>query len=101
MGRERTYCRHRGDFSGEAHPARMAHIVKVREAMSTTLLEVGEDVTLQVAAKRMADARVNSLVVRPSAKEEPFGIVTSTDIVEAIAGGQDPSKTEVYEVAAA
>jgi len=79
----------------------MAHIVKVREAMSTTLLEVGEDVTLQVAAKRMADARVNSLVVRPSAKEEPFGIVTSTDIVEAIAGGQDPSKTEVYEVAAA
>jgi len=79
----------------------MARIVKVREAMSTDVLEIAPEMTLQAAAKRMADAKVNSLVVRPSAKDEPFGIVTSTDIVEAIARGQDPSTTEVLEVAAA
>jgi len=79
----------------------MAQIVKVRDAMSTEVLEVAEDATLQAAAKRMADARVNSLIVRPEGKEEPFGIVTSTDVVDAIARGQDPTTTFVHQVAAA
>ncbi|MEK6911585.1 MAG: CBS domain-containing protein, partial [Candidatus Thermoplasmatota archaeon] len=79
----------------------MAQIVKVRDAMSTEVLEVAEDATLQAAAKRMADARVNSLIVRPEGKEEPFGIVTSTDVVDAIARGQDPTTTVVHQVAAA
>ncbi len=62
----------------------MARIVKVREAMSTDVLEIAPEMTLQAAAKRMADAKVNSLVVRPSAKDEPFGIV----ILEAWAAGK-------------
>src|SRR3972149_8470808 len=79
----------------------MAQIVTVRDAMSTAALEIEEDANLQAAAKRMADARVNSLIVRPEGKEEPFGIITSTDIVDAIARGQDPTTTFVHEVAAA
>lgn len=79
----------------------MAKVVKVRNAMSTEVFEISEDATLQAAAKRMADAHVNSLIVRPEAKEDPFGIITSTDIVDAIADGRDPAATAVGDVAAA
>ncbi len=79
----------------------MGRYVKVRDAMSTEVFEISEDATLQSAAKRMADARVNSLIVRPEGKEEPFGIVTSTDIVDAIAAGMDPTVALVRDVATA
>lgn len=86
-------------FDGFAN--RMARYVKVRDAMSTEVFEISEDATLQAAAKRMADARVNSLIVRPEGREEPFGIVTSTDIVDAIADGMDGSLALVRDVATA
>lgn len=79
----------------------MGRYVKVRDAMSTEVFEISEDATLQSAAKRMADARVNSLIVRPEGKEEPFGIVTSTDIVDAISDGMDPTVALVRDVATA
>ncbi len=75
--------------------------MKVRDAMSTEVFEISEDATLQSAAKRMADARVNSLIVRPEGREEPFGIVTSTDIVDAISDGMDPTVALVRDVATA
>jgi len=80
---------------------RMGRYVKVRDAMSTEVFEISEDATLQSAAKRMADARVNSLIVRPEGREEPFGIVTSTDIVDAISDGMDPTVALVRDVATA
>lgn len=73
--------------------------VRVRDAMSAEVFEISEDATLQAAAKRMADARVNSLIVRPEAKEDPFGIITSTDIVDALASGMNPEETRVMDVA--
>ena len=79
----------------------MARYVKVRDAMSTEVFEVSEDATLQAAAKRMADAKVNSLIVRPEGREEPFGIVTSSDVVDALAEGRDPGTSLVGEIATA
>lgn len=67
--------------------------------MSTEVFEISEDATLQAAAKRMADARVNSLIVRPEAKEDPFGIITSTDIVDALSDGMNPEEVRVADVA--
>lgn len=84
-----------------ASRASMARHVKVRDAMSTEVFEVSEDATLQAAAKRMADAKVNSLIVRPEGREEPFGIITSSDVVDALADGRDPSTSLVGEVATA
>jgi len=69
--------------------------------MPSDVLEIAEDATLQAAAKGMADARVNSLIIRPKGEEEPFGISTSPDIVEAIARNQDPASTLVHQTAAA
>ena len=78
----------------------MARTVKVRDAMSTEVFEVPEDATIQAAAKRMSDAHVNSLIVRPEEKEDPFGIITSSDIVYAVASGMDPGTVPVREIAA-
>jgi CBS domain-containing protein len=44
---------------------------------------------------------VNSLVVRPEGREDPFGIITSTDIVDAVADGLDPTLAMVRDVATA
>ncbi len=72
--------------------------MKVRDVMSTEVLEIPEDATLEAAAKRMTDEGVNSLVVRPEGKDEPFGIVTSTDIVDAIAEGIEPAAVLVRDM---
>ncbi|MGQ0798214.1 MAG: CBS domain-containing protein [Methanobacteriota archaeon] len=79
----------------------MLEQAKVRDAMSTEVIEVLEDATLEAAARKMAVARVNSLIVRPEGKEDPFGIVTSTDVVDALADGLDLAETRVSEVATA
>ncbi len=73
--------------------------MKVRDVMSADVREVPEEATLEIAAKRMAELKVNSLVVRPEEKEQPYGILTSTDIVDAIAEGVEPAKTLVRDVA--
>jgi IMP dehydrogenase len=75
--------------------------VRVRDAMSTQVLEIPEDASALAAATRMATSRVNSLVVRPVGKHEPFGIVTSTDVVDALAEGRDLAETPVSEIATA
>ncbi len=79
----------------------MGQTVRVRDAMSTEVHEIAGDATIQAAAKRMSDARVNSLLVRPESRDEPFGIVTSSDIVHAVASGMDPGTVLVREIAAA
>jgi len=73
--------------------------MKVRDVMSADVREVPEEATLEIAARRMAELKVNSLVVRPGEKEQPYGILTSTDIVDAIAEGVEPAKTLVRDVA--
>lgn len=71
--------------------------MNVRDVMSTNVFEIPEDATLEAAAKRMADLGVNSLVIRPDRKDDPFGILTSTDIVDAIAEGIEPAQALVRD----
>ena len=73
--------------------------MKARDVMSAEVREVPEHETIEVAAKRMAELKVNSLVVRPAGSDDPFGILTSTDIVDAIAEGVEPSKALVRDLA--
>ena len=79
----------------------MVRYVKVRDAMSTEVHEIPEDATLQSAGERMATAHVNSLLVRLGGREEPFGILTSSDLVDAVADRLDPTTTLVRDVATA
>jgi CBS domain-containing protein len=63
--------------------------MQVRDAMSTTVLQVGPDHTLRQAAGLMAKRRVGSAIVHdPDA--QGWGILTERDVLNAIGAGQDP-----------
>jgi CBS domain-containing protein len=62
--------------------------------MSTVLVTVSPDATLVDAAKRMKSHDINALLV-PSTE---IAIVTSTDVLEAVADEHDPSSITVEEV---
>ncbi|MFB6251646.1 MAG: cyclic nucleotide-binding/CBS domain-containing protein [Halobellus sp.] len=66
----------------------------VEDVMSTVLVTVSPDVTLVEAAKRMQRHDIKALLV-PSTE---IAIVTSTDVLEAIADERDPSTVTVEAV---
>ncbi len=63
--------------------------MRVRDAMSTTILSIGPDHTLRAAARMMAARRVGAAaVVDPDTSG--IGILTERDILNAIGNGEDP-----------
>ena len=69
--------------------------------MSAEIRGISEDASLQTAAEVMVEKGINSLVVWPSEKDEPYGIVTSSDIVDAIAAGKPLAETRVADLRSA
>ncbi|SDJ89209.1 IMP dehydrogenase [Halovenus aranensis] len=68
--------------------------VLVREVMSTPLETIPATESVQTAAERMRDHDISGLFVPgPDA-----GIVTTTDIVDVVAAGDDPAKVTVGDV---
>ena len=61
----------------------------VRDAMTTTVVSVGPAHTLRQVARAMAARHVGAAVVHDPGADGP-GILTERDLLEAIAGGQDP-----------
>ncbi|HUR14838.1 MAG TPA: CBS domain-containing protein [Mycobacteriales bacterium] len=62
--------------------------MKVRDAMSPTVLTIGPTHTLRQAAKLMAERKVGAAVVLDPEGAGP-GILTERDVLEAIGEGQD------------
>ena len=71
---------------------------KVRDVMTTEVHGIGEDSSVLTAAKAMMDRRINSLVVWPTERDEPYGILTSSDVVDALAEGLDLERTQVADL---
>ncbi len=67
---------------------------RVREVMTTPLETVSRDATVSEAAAEMREKGVHALVVTTS----PPSIVTSTDVLDAVAEGRDSSTLTVSEV---
>ncbi len=67
--------------------------------MSKDLKEVEVSTTVEKAARTMVEAGVSSLIVSPAEKGEPYGIITTRDIVNAIADGRDLTWARVNEIA--
>jgi CBS domain-containing protein len=63
--------------------------MRVRDAMSKSVLEVGPDHTLRQTAQMMSERRVGSAVVCDP-DGEGLGIVTERDILNALGSGLDP-----------
>ena len=68
--------------------------ITVGEVMSTPLETISANASVKEAAELMADLNINGLFV-PGASA---GIVTTSDVVEAIAEGSDPEAVAVRDV---
>ncbi|KAB1194772.1 CBS domain-containing protein [Haloferax sp. MBLA0076] len=62
--------------------------------MSTPLEMISKDATVMEAVQQMREKDINALVVRTT----PRAIVSSTDVLDAIADGKDVSKLKVTDV---
>nr|WP_196808413.1 MULTISPECIES: CBS domain-containing protein [unclassified Natrinema] len=62
--------------------------------MSTPLETISGDETVMEATKRMRETDINALVVRTS----PRAIISSTDVLDAVAAGRDVSELTVSDV---
>src|SRR5215210_5427889 len=68
--------------------------MRVRDGMSTAVLSIGPDHTLQEAARLMSQRRVGAAVVLDPEGQGP-GILTERDILDSIGAGQDPATERV------
>jgi CBS domain-containing protein len=68
--------------------------VTVSDVMSTPLETISKDATVMEAVQRMRENDINALVVSAS----PRGIISSTDVLDAVAEGQDASELLVADV---
>jgi len=67
---------------------------RVEEVMTPALETISGEATMSEAATAMREANISSLLV-PGAQT---GIVTSTDVIDAVAEGLDPQTTRVEEL---
>jgi CBS domain-containing protein len=63
--------------------------MKVRDGMTTLVLTIGPAHTLREAARLMSSRRVGAAVVIDP-EHSGVGILTERDILDSLAGGQDP-----------
>ncbi len=73
--------------------------LKVRDVMTNEVATVDPSTTLLDAAKRMVQRGMDAFIVSPLEKDEPFGIITETDVVDLFADEVDIGKVSVGEVA--
>lgn len=66
----------------------------VEDVMSTPLVTISKDATVREAAQKMREKDISALVVTTS----PRAIVSSTDVLDAVAEGKDVSKVQVDDV---
>ncbi len=67
---------------------------RVADVMSTPLETIAPDASVQKAARRMREKDISALVVTTG----PRSIITQTDIIDAVASGQDVTTTTVADV---
>lgn len=67
---------------------------KVADVMSTPLETIADDASVQEAARRMHEEGISALVVLTT----PRSIISSTDVMAAVADGRDTSELRVSDV---
>jgi CBS domain-containing protein len=70
--------------------------IKVREAMSTTVLTIGPGHTLREASRQMAIRSVGAAVVHDP-DSHGIGILTERDVLKAVGAGKDPDTERVSD----
>jgi CBS domain-containing protein len=74
-------------------------MTKAKEIMTTEVVSIKGSSTVSEAVKLMKDKKLRTLIVEPRSEDDPYGVVTETDIVYKVAAyGHDPKEMRVYEI---
>lgn len=72
--------------------------MKAVEIMSTDLVTIDSLATIAEAAKVMKQNNIRALIVDRNSEQDAYGIITATDISQAVANANNPATTYVCEV---
>jgi CBS domain-containing protein len=73
--------------------------LRARDIMSVELATILEDASVAEAAQLMRLEGVRSLIVERRNDEDPYGIVTFSDIISRVlAPGRDPAQVQVFDI---
>jgi CBS domain-containing protein len=74
-------------------------MIKAEEIMTKSVVTISGSATVAEAVKLMKEKELRALVVERRSENDPYGMVTETDIVYKVAAyGHDPKKMRVYEI---
>ncbi|MBN1313361.1 MAG: CBS domain-containing protein [Anaerolineae bacterium] len=73
--------------------------LRARDIMQVEVATILEDATIAEAALQMRLEGVRSLIIEPLNADDPFGIVTHSDMVtRVLAEGKDPALVQIHEI---
>ena len=72
--------------------------MKAADIMTCNVVTIDSLATITQAARVMKQHHVKSLIVDRASEQDAYGIVTATDISQAIANARDPATTYVGEI---
>ncbi len=76
-------------------------MLQAQEIMTQNVVTIRGSATVADAVKLMKEKQLRGLIVEPRHEQDPYGIVTETDIVYKVAAfGHDPKTMRVYEIMA-
>ena len=74
-------------------------MIKAEEIMTKSVVTISGSATIAEAVKLMKEEGLRALVVERRSENDPYGMVTETDIAYKVAAyGHDPKKMRVYEI---
>ncbi len=78
-------------------PTALVDEVRVRDVMSSPVIEAGENTTVVEVAELMRKYGIGSVVISSNGK--PVGIITKTDIIcQVVANGSDPNTLKARDI---
>lgn len=72
--------------------------MKAADIMTTKVVTIDSLATIAQAAKVMKQHNIKTLIVDRASDKDAYGIITATDISQAIANAKDPAITYVCEI---
>ena len=72
--------------------------MKAADIMTTSVVTIDSLATIDRAAKVMKQHKIRALIVDRTSEADAYGIITATNISQAIADAQNPVTTYVYQV---
>ncbi|MEL6136314.1 MAG: CBS domain-containing protein [Cyanobacteria bacterium J06628_6] len=74
-------------------------MMRAQEIMTADVVTISGSATVADAVKLMKDKGLRALIVERRTEEDPYGMVTETDIIYKVAAyGHDPKTLRVYEI---